>query len=268
MAALTLGDLDVVLVEPSQAQSHVMRTHLGELGVRTVRGVHSGGEALVALAAKTPHLVLSAMHLPDMSGVDLVHRLRATEGFTDLAFILVSSETRPQYLDPIRQAGAVAILPKPYTVAQLQRALYATLDLLAPDGSELNAGSLDVSTMRLLIVDDSRASRRYVRRVLELMGIQRITEAENGREAVEVLEREFFDVIITDFHMPEMDGEQLVRHIREKSTQRTVPILMVSSEQDKSRLANVEQAGVSAMCDKPFEPATVRTLLERILADL
>jgi two-component system chemotaxis response regulator CheY len=67
--------------------------------------------------------------------------------------------------------------------------------------------------------------------------------------------------------MPEMDGQALVQHIREHSWQRDVPILMVTSESDQGRLAAVEAAGVSGICDKPFEASVVADLLARLIAD-
>ena len=67
--------------------------------------------------------------------------------------------------------------------------------------------------------------------------------------------------------MPEMDGKALVQHIRTLSMQPSVPILMVSSERDEGRLAAVEQAGVSAICDKPFEVNLIRRLLKNLFAD-
>jgi two-component system chemotaxis response regulator CheY len=75
------------------------------------------------------------------------------------------------------------------------------------------------------------------------------------------------DLVVTDYNMPEMDGQALVKHIRQHSWQKTVPILMVTSESDEGRLAAVEAAGVSGICDKPFEASVVRELLGRLLAD-
>jgi two-component system chemotaxis response regulator CheY len=73
------------------------------------------------------------------------------------------------------------------------------------------------------------------------------------------------DLVVTDYNMPEMDGKALVDHIRQRSWQASVPILMVTSESDFGRLAAVEEAGVSGICDKPFDAATVRRLLGRML---
>ena len=117
----------------------------------------------------------------------------------------------------------------------------------------------------MLVVDDSFTAQNHIKRVLSNMGIQRISEAKNGKEAVDIIAEHFFDLIVTDYGMPEMDGKQLVEHIRSHSNQTSIPVLMVSSESDDSRLAALQQAGISATCDKPFETETVRELLQKML---
>ena len=74
-------------------------------------------------------------------------------------------------------------------------------------------------------------------------------------------------LVVTDYNMPEMDGKALVDYIRTQSWQNSVPILMVTSEQDMGRLAAIEEAGVSGICDKPFEPEMVKGLLRRVLRE-
>ena len=92
-------------------------------------------------------------------------------------------------------------------------------------------------------------------------------EAENGSVAAGILADTMVDLVITDYNMPEMDGKALVDFIRQQSWQASVPILMVTSEADMGRLAAIESAGVSGICDKPFEAHVVRDLLGRLLAN-
>lgn len=263
---LSHNDLGALLVEPSHMQQRIIIDALHKLGVTSIRAVASGAEALTQMHQAPPALVLSAFYLPDMSGTDLIRAMRDDPRLSSLAFILISSETRPQVLDGVRQSGACAILPKPFSSAQLDRAMRATLDYLQPaDRLDVHA-EIELEALRVLIVDDSGNSRRFLRHVLENLGIEHFLEAENGREAVTMLDGNFVDLVITDYNMPEMDGRELVEHIRRQSWQASVPILMVTGEQDMSRLAAVEQAGVSAICDKPFEPSTIKALIEKALA--
>ncbi|RTL54439.1 MAG: response regulator [Rhodocyclaceae bacterium] len=256
------AQLDALLVEPSAMQARVIATACQGLGILRLRTVESGKAALEAMAQAQPDVVISALYLPDMSGTDLVQAMRATPALEHVGFILVSSETRPQALDPVRQSGVCGILPKPFNADQLRKALAATVEFLAEDNA---VGDFDPESLRVLLVDDSPNARKFMRRVLENLGVRNFVEAGDGKEATAILGETMVDLVVTDYNMPEMDGRELVAFIREKSWQQSVPILMVTSETNNSRLAAVEEAGVSGICDKPFEPGVVRRLLGQIL---
>ncbi|WP_018411194.1 response regulator transcription factor [Methyloversatilis thermotolerans] len=256
--------LDVLLVEPSPVQMKIIRERVTTAGIIHIREAETMQAALEAMQWHRPDVVISALYLPDGDGTALVKAMRATPELQQTAFVLVSSETRPQALDEVRQSGVCGILPKPFSGAQLQRVLTATLDYLA-DEQAANDDDIDYEALRVLLVDDSPNARRFMRRVLTNLGLSNIVEAGNGREAVSLLEQTMFDLVVTDYNMPEMDGRALVEYVRGQSWQASVPILMVTSESDMGRLAAVEQAGVSGICDKPFEPATIRGLLRGAL---
>ncbi len=264
MEHLGMSELAVLLVEPSTAQRNIISRMLAGLGSGDVIGVGTASEAETAMAASKPDLVISALYLPDMMGTQLLERMKADPGREHIAFILISSETRFRYLDPVRQAGAVAILPKPFNAEELKTALNTTLEHLAPEEADFE--DFEPEHLEVLLVDDSALMRKHMRRVLSAMGLERFTEASDGLEALQLIQRQFFDLVVTDYNMPHMDGKELIDHIRGHSGQASVPILMVTSEEDSNRLAAVQKAGVSAICDKPFEPGSVRQLLRSILA--
>ena len=258
--------LSVFLVEPSPVQAKFIAAELKMVGVARIRVFETGAAALDEMRVSAPSVVISALYLPDMSGTDLVYAMRDDPLLMDVAFVLVSSETRPQVLEPVRQSGACGILPKPFTDKQLRTVLSTTLDYLNPDSSLL-AEHVDLEEIVVLIVDDSVTSRHYVRHVFENLGVTRFLEARNGREAVGILEGTLVDLVITDFNMPEMDGQALVEHIRKRSWQKSVPVLMVTSEQNMNRLAGMEEFGVAGICNKPFVVEVIKPLLAKILAE-
>lgn len=265
MSGLGIRDLSILLVEPSVPQRKIIRRQLEDAGISKLDEADSIASALDKVQQYMPDLVTSAMYLPDGTGTDLVKALRDNPDTRELPFMLVSSEQKWENLDPIRQAGVVAILPKPFDGTDLSNALASALDFLQPD--ELVLEHYEVEDLRVLLVDDSAMARNHLKRVLGDMGIENITLAKNGVEAVEILADNRFDLIVTDYNMPEMDGEELTSFIRTQSGQSDIPILMVTSEQDSARLSSVRTAGVSAVCDKPFEPASVKGLLKQILED-
>ncbi|MDD2758767.1 MAG: response regulator [Methylomonas sp.] len=259
-----MPSLDVILVEPSRTQQHIISMHLRACGIEAITCLDSGADVIALLEQSKPDLIISSMYLPDMTGVDLLHELRKDNDSYDMAFLLISSETNIKYLEPIRQAGAIAILPKPFTLQELKTALAASSDYLNPQKADLE--HLDVEDLRVLLVDDSEFSRKYITRVLNNIGIEYICCAEDGKQALQLFDQQYFDLVITDFNMPEMDGIQLVEAIRGNGQQNaSVPVLMVTSEQNQNRLAAIEKAGVSAILDKPFEPKSIKRLIVQLL---
>lgn len=254
-----LSEICVLLVEPSPTQAGLVTKMLTNIGVLSIKHLTTGAEALAALHdISQPTVVVSSLYLPDMAGTDLVTTMRDHAELETIPFILISSETRPQLLEPVRQSGACSIIAKPFTEDQLDRAIGASAEYLNPP---THLESEDIERLHVLLVDDSRAARRHLRRLLEELGIERITEAINGKEAVQHLQDSMVDLVLTDYNMPEMDGHQLTEYIRTESWQTQVPILMITSEQNEGRLAAVQKAGVSAICDKPFDSQSIRSLI-------
>lgn len=263
-SAISTSELSVFLVEPSSLQARIIQKYLSDLGVLNTQIFQDGTSALAAMRKQQPDLAISSMYLDDMSGSKLVEMMRADQALMDIAFILVSSEDNPLYLDPVRQSGACAILTKPFELKQLRAVIFTTLDYLNSGSLALEKNDFDIENLHVLVVDDSSSARSYLIRVLKNIGIKNITEAENGKLGAEIVQEHSFDLVITDYNMPEMNGGELVEFIRNKSWQNTLPIIMITSEQDEKRIAAVKQAGVSAICDKPFDPSHIKNLIEQI----
>jgi serine/threonine protein kinase/HPt (histidine-containing phosphotransfer) domain-containing protein len=261
-----LQEISALIVEPSRMQSSLVRSHLNGLGIHRIELAQDGIHACRAMAESRPDLVISAMHLDDMTGVDLVGLMRANAQLRDVAFILISSETDRSQLEPIRQSGRVALVPKPFTMQQVAHAVTTVVQSSWDHATTL--GAADLNSLKVLIVDDSAAMRRHIRLVLTSLGISDIQEGGDGRQAIELLERNHFDAVVSDYHMPRVDGRELVQYIRSHPRYRSIPVLMVTSEQDQSRLTELEHAGVSALCDKPFDPATVCQFLLKVQAQM
>lgn len=263
MSTLGVSELNILLVEPSAVQRKIMIQQLQDEQVMAIDTAANLHEALDKIMKVKPDLVISALHYDDGSAVELLGAIRRLPELADLPFMLVSSETRKPQLEVFKQSGVVAILPKPFTRQHLGSALNATLDLLGKD--ELGLEFYDVESLRVLIVDDSRMARKMIHRVLHNLGIVHLLEAADGREAIELLQRETVDLVVTDYNMPEVNGLELAEFIRHSELHSHLPILMVTSEANETHLSHVEHAGINALTDKPFEPETVKRLLVRLL---
>lgn len=265
MSDLTaIANLSILLVEPSEVQQKIIIKSLAESGVKQVETAATQAQVLSLLESYHPDLVISSMYLSDGTADSLLQKIRLTPATEHQPFMLISSERNKKYLEQLRQSGVLAILPKPFSAKAITRALKATLDIISEE--EVDLDHFDVTLLRVLVVDDSRFARKHIIRVLAGMGIPEPVEAENGKEAIAHLSEQSFDLIVTDYNMPEMDGRELTETVRGSNAYSHIPILMVSSEANDTHLANIAQAGVDAICDKPFEPATVRELLYKIMS--
>ncbi|KEA62369.1 Chemotaxis regulator - transmits chemoreceptor signals to flagelllar motor components CheY [Marinobacterium lacunae] len=262
---MKINDLLVQVIEPSRVQRHIIIDSLRQLGIHDIEDFESAEPALARMQVVKPDIVMSSMHLPDMTGTELVIKMREQPDLADITFLLVSTETHYRYLEPIRQAGAIAILPKPFSRSDLMRALQSTMHYISDRQQEEEDDLFD--DMSVLLVDDSALSRKFVHQVLSAAGIQHITEAKDGAEALQFLATQSFDLVISDYNMPNIDGLELVDHIRNHSTQPTVPVMMITSEQNSSRLAAIQSAGVSALCSKPLSYDMVKQLIQQLVAD-
>ncbi|MDR6962289.1 response regulator transcription factor [Shewanella putrefaciens] len=265
MSHLSPNELSILLVEPSDMQRRIIIQHLQQEGIISIQTAANIEEAKAVVGRHKPDLIASAMHFEDGTAIDLLSYLRVNSDCKDIQFMLVSSECRREQLEIFRQSGVVAILPKPFHAEHLGKALNATIDLLSHD--ELDLSHFDVHDVRVLVVDDSRMARNVIKRTIGNLGIKLITEAEDGAQAIELMRNNMFDLVITDYNMPSIDGLALTQFIRNESQQSHIPILMVSSEANDTHLSNVSQAGVNALCDKPFEPQLVKQLLFQLLEE-
>lgn len=265
MHTIHISDLAILLIEPSSTQLKVIMQRLHSEGIAFIEGVASGSEALTNLQTYHPDLIISSFYLPDMTASELIQHIKNDETLSDIPFMLVSSESRYEVLDAIRQAGVVAILPKPFAQQDLKNALRTTIEFIDPE--EISLENYDIENLRALVVDDSNLSRKHICRVLNNMGILQITQAEDGKQAADlfVQDEDAYDLIVTDLNMPVMDGQALIKFIRQDLGNSRIPILVVTSEHNKTRLSNVYKAGVSGICDKPFDPQSVKEMLFRVM---
>ena len=124
---------------------------------------------------------------------------------------------------------------------------------------------MDLS-MKILIVDDFATMRRIMKNILKQLGFTDITEADDGTSALEELQKNTFDLIVSDWNMPKMTGLDLLKNVRGNDTFKDIPFLMVTAEAQKQNVVEAVQAGVSNYVVKPFTAEAISEKLEKIFA--
>jgi len=118
----------------------------------------------------------------------------------------------------------------------------------------------------VLIVDDSPILRTAIKKVVRLAGIEeeRIHEAGNGQEALDILETVWIDLVLLDLNMPVMDGEEFATELRKRPDLEGVSVVVVSTESNEERLQRMRDLGVMETLRKPFEPEDLCHLVAKV----
>ncbi len=119
-------------------------------------------------------------------------------------------------------------------------------------------------TKRVMIVDDSKATRSMVAFTLQRAGYE-VLQAENGVLALAVIEKNQIDCLITDVNMPDMNGYELIRRLRDTAAHRTTPILLLTTTIDSGGKETAQGAGATACLGKPFLPAELIEVVSGML---
>ena len=120
--------------------------------------------------------------------------------------------------------------------------------------------------MSILVVDDFSTMRRIISNVLRQLGFDNIIEADDGSKALEILEAEKVDFVITDWNMPQMSGLDLLKALRasEKQELKDMPVLMVTAEALQDNIIAAAKAGVNNYIIKPFDAQTLSEKINKI----
>jgi two-component system chemotaxis response regulator CheY len=119
----------------------------------------------------------------------------------------------------------------------------------------------------ILIVDDSRAMRNFLRRALSMTSLEigQVYEAENGLEALNLLDQQSVEVIFSDINMPVMDGAVFVGELAKSSSKRKIPVIVVSTDSSIERKNQMQSLGAKGYIAKPFSPEQLEQEVVRLL---
>jgi two-component system, chemotaxis family, chemotaxis protein CheY len=116
--------------------------------------------------------------------------------------------------------------------------------------------------LNVLVADDSSVMRSIVIRMLRMIGLQlnEVHQAENGRQALEILDGHWIDLLLVDINMPEMNGIEMINSVRQRPELSDLPIVVISTESSATRIAELKQKGIGFI-HKPFSAEILRDVL-------
>ena len=280
---VAIEGLPVLVVDDNETNRRILEQLTTNWGMQP-RVASSGADALAALdrsvnAGAPFRLVLSDVNMPKMDGFDLFERLQTHAEHRDLPVIFLTSAARPGDVAKCRELGVAAHLIKPVKQSLLLDAIMSAVGERSAARSERldatpapAAGEAgDDRPLRILLAEDNPTNQKFALRAIEKAGHSAVV-ANNGREAVDALEDGSYDVVLMDVHMPEMDGLEATRAIRDRERaadpSRRTPIIAMTANAMKGDREECIQAGMDGYVSKPVKRATLFAEIDRVLNEL
>ena len=264
----------VLVVDDNETNRRILHRMLTRWEMRPT-SVEGGADALRELVSaceqKDPYrLVLTDMHMPGMDGFGLVERIRRESEFATATVMMLSSGARRGEMARFRELGLFAYLVKPIRQNELRDAIARSLDRRAPQNAlKVVPPAVERRTPRstaalqVLLAEDNTVNQRLASRLLEKRG-HRVTVANNGQEALNLLDRSSYDLVLMDVQMPLVDGLEATRLIRdrEKGTGTHQPIVALTAHAVKGDEERCREAGMDGYLAKPIRPQELDAVLE------
>jgi signal transduction histidine kinase/CheY-like chemotaxis protein/HAMP domain-containing protein len=240
--------------------------------------VEGGEEALAQLSAGRQTgepfgLIITDMHMPNMDGFTLIERIREQPSLRTATIMMLTSAGRRGDAARCQELGVTACLLKPIRQSELRQAVALALGARVTEGMipaltrfSLRDGRDPEASLHILLAEDNLVNQRLAVRLLEKRG-HRVVVAANGREALQELAKESFDLVFMDVQMPEMDGLEATAAIREgeETTGVRQPIVALTAHAMKGDREKCLAGGMDSYLTKPIRPQELDALLEMYL---
>src|ERR1700733_15364103 len=267
-----LHDLSVLVVDDNQTTRLILTEILSAWGMKPTTAVDARS-ALIALgrahiAGSPVRLVITDMQMPDMNGFELCEPLRRRNGFGGVAILVLSSSIGQGEAARCRELGIGGHLAKPIQPSELLDAVLAAVSKSTapklPRRTNRSASQPARKKMRILLAEDNAVNRKLAVGLLEKRG-NTVIVAENGREAINALERENVDLVLMDIQMPVMDGIEAIHAIRakEQGGPRHLPIIALTAHAMKGDRERCLAAGADEHVTKPIRLEDLFAAIDR-----
>jgi signal transduction histidine kinase/CheY-like chemotaxis protein len=273
-----LRGVKVLVVDDNRTDKRILEGMLAHWEMKPTL-VEGGEEALAELSAAReggePYaLILTEMHMPRMDGFALSERIRQRPELSTAAIMMLTSAGHRGDAARCQEVGVAAYLLKPIRQPELREAIARVLGKNEQEGAiplvtrfSLQQAREPAAFLRVLVAEDNPVNQRLAVRLLEKRG-HRVQVAVNGREALQALDRDEFDLVLMDVQMPEMDGVEATAAIREKEkgSGLHLPIIALTANAMKGDREKYLASGMDGYLAKPIRPLELDELLASQIA--
>ena len=278
MAPSILVGIKALIVDDNRTNRRILEGVLNRWGMVTTVAC-DGEQALsfyqTAVEDGQPFsLVLTDMHMPKMDGFDLVERLKGKSVAISSTIMMLTSGGQRGDAQRCQTLGIAAYLLKPVRQSELREAI---IRVLSSRPTKVNTGMITRAslreradgsrTLKVLLAEDNLVNQKLATRLLEKRN-HSVTVVENGREALDALEKCNYDLVLMDMQMPDMDGFEATRILREqeKSTGKHQPVIAMTALAMTGDRDRCMAAGLDGYISKPIRPQELDETLDIFLA--
>jgi len=271
LPALDLRGMRVLVVDDNASSRDILQEMLEAMSfeVAVAASAREGIAELIAADDSNPfRLVLMDWRMPEMDGLKAARLIRDSEGLQNQPKImLVTAYGNEQLGDQAEEAGLLGVLIKPISSSLLFDNLAAAFTERENDGAEQRSTearppSENLNGLHVLLVEDNDINQEVAGELLKEVGI-RFTLAENGREAVEKVGLHEYHGVLMDIQMPEMDGYEATRTIRQKPEFASLPIVAMTANAMAGDREKALEAGMNDHVAKPIDPEQLYAAIKR-----
>jgi CheY-like chemotaxis protein/nitrogen-specific signal transduction histidine kinase len=270
--------LAVLLVDDNSTNRRILGDVLRNWGMNPVSAA-SGVEALILVREAFENgvpfgLIVTDVHMPEMDGFEFACNVKKSPYCAGAVVLMLTSGDHPGDVRRARESGVSNFLLKPVRKADLRDVIARALDAASslrsnaaslPPVLQTDGASRPAKSSRILLAEDNLVNQRFVQSILERRGYS-VVVAGDGKEALERLRKDTFDVVLMDVQMPEVDGLEATRAIREseKSTGLHVPIIALTAHAMKDDQDRCVAAGMDGYLSKPVYSADLLAMIEAL----
>jgi len=258
-----------------------MTTSWGLVPTITANGKEALDRFNKAFASGTPfRLILLDIQMPELDGFDVAKIIKDAPSGEDARIILLSSTGQRGDADRCKEIGISGYLPKPIKQSDLYDAILMTMGLRSEEISAVITRHKVYEareSFNILLAEDNLINQTLATKLLETRG-HRVTQASNGKEAVEAFKNGDFDLILMDIQMPEMDGFEATREIRKletcdpqqspiinhQSSIHSIPIIAMTAHAMTGDREKCIDAGMDDYVSKPIKPEALYSVINKV----
>jgi threonine synthase len=274
----------IVIIEDNPHDSRLIRRLLQRYKHYRIFEAHTGVDGIDLVRQRQPDLVVLDLTLPDMDGFNILESLKADQQTCEIPVVIVSAkdltaqeqERLYRHTRSVWQKGSfsarelashvVEILNDDATVLQQPAAQAVHSEDLAPAQPIATFGQDRLPL--ILVVDDHVASARLMRRLFESRQRFRVVEAHSGAEALAAIDKAIPDLVILDLMLPDINGEQLLKTLREQERTQDVPVIIVSAKDlDPATRAQLTALADSVWSKTTFDRSNLLAHVETLLTE-